>query len=67
MFTIDLLSFKILFFFALAIALVLTERQYTFDFKDRVKVFLSFFIVVYIGLIMGMVILSSVFEYLGKN
>jgi hypothetical protein len=67
MFTIDLLTLKILFFFALAIAFIFTERRYSFDFKDRVKIFISFFIIAYLGLIMGMVILSSVFEYLGSN
>ncbi|OGK50792.1 hypothetical protein A3A55_04590 [Candidatus Roizmanbacteria bacterium RIFCSPLOWO2_01_FULL_40_14] len=57
------MEYRIMFVFALIIAILLAERQFAFDIKQRLKMFAGFFIAVFISLLIAYHALESVSEY----
>ena len=57
------LVLKILIFISSIIAFLLTERRFAFDLRQKIKLFVSYFIISYLGLLIVMVILSGLAGY----
>lgn len=61
------MEYRIMFVFALIIAILLAERQFAFDMKQRLKILGGFFIAVYGSLIILYQILQAFSTYIRSN
>ncbi|MCR4263982.1 MAG: hypothetical protein NUV98_04680 [Candidatus Roizmanbacteria bacterium] len=58
------MEYRIMFVFALIIAILLAERQFAFDIKQRLKMLVGFFIAVFGSLIILYQLLQILSEYI---